>query len=71
MDECKVYKYHLLNNGQIKLDIINFEVKNANNKLMYHYIDGVCIKDGKIYVQPLCTQGNYSTITNVILVGEI
>ena len=71
MDECKVYKYHLLNNGQIKLDIIDFEVKNANNKLMYHYIDGVCIKDDKMYVQPLCTQGNYTTITNVILVGEI
>ena len=71
MDECKVYKYHLLNNGKIKLDIINFEVKNANNKLMYHYLDGICIKDDKIYVQPLCTQGNYATITNVILVGEI
>ena len=71
LDDCKVYKYSLLNNGKIKLDILNFEIKNSSNKPKYHYIDGLCIKDNILYAQPLCCDGSYSTVYNTLIVANI
>ena len=71
LDECRVYKYKLLNNGNIKLDILNYEVKDEQGRPAYHYIDGICIKDNVLYAQPLCIHGSYAVVTNFLLVSDI
>lgn len=53
--KCTVYRCDLKDDGTMDFDALNFEayIPSAPNTLMYRYIDGMCIKDGTLYAQPL------------------
>lgn len=51
--KCMVYKCILRNSGALEFQPLNFDRRAADGTLLYAYIDGMCIHDGKMYVQPL------------------
>lgn len=52
--KCMVYKCILRNNGTLEFQPLNFDARKTNSTdLAYTYIDGMCIHDGKMYVQPI------------------
>lgn len=68
VDGATVFKCILSSNGELRFDKLRYEYKGANG-LMYKYIDGLCVHDGTIYMQPLITEGVYGT--HDFLVGDI
>lgn len=68
--KCDVLKCILCDDGALKFDVLHFG-KKSGNTLDYHYIDGVCIKDGKLYAQPLYKGTNYSDVYNDVIVADI
>ncbi len=66
--KCTVYRCDLKDNGTMDFDALNFEVyiPSVPNTLMYRYIDGMCIKDGTLYAQPL-TVGTVNLSNNTIM----
>lgn len=52
-EKSEVYKYILSNDGKLKFESIQLWEYNQEGNLVSHYIDGLAIKDGKIYANPL------------------
>ena len=53
--KCTVYRCDLKDDGTMDFEELNFEayIPSSPNTLMYRDIDGMCIKDGTLYAQPL------------------
>lgn len=53
--KCAVYRCILNDNATLRFDIIRFDTyqNTTQHPLTARYIDGVCIKDGTMYAQPL------------------
>lgn len=68
--KCDVLKCILCDDGTLKFDVLRFG-KKSGNTLDYHYLDGVCIKDGKLYAQPLYKGTNYSDVYSDVIVAKI
>lgn len=66
--KCTVYRCDLKDDGTMDFDALNFEayIPSVPNTLMYRYIDGMCIKDGTLYAQPL-TVGTVNLSNNTIM----
>lgn len=64
--KCMIYKCILEDDGSLFFEPLNFKKMSLTDptKLYYTYIDGLCIKDGKIYAQPL-------SHTKMILVADV
>lgn len=58
---CQVYRCVLNDSGKLQFDVLHLEHYNDNGNLLYSYIDGMAIKDGILYAQPLNTNGGSST----------
>lgn len=59
--KCMIYRCILRNNGALEFQPLNFDAREINGAgLLYTYIDGVCIHDGKIYAQPLVPSAGVS-----------
>ena len=71
--KCTVYRCDLKDDGTMDFDALNFEayIPSAPNTLMYRYIDGMCIKDGILYAQPLTVGTVNTTNSTIMLVAEI
>lgn len=71
--KCTVYRCDLKDDGTMDFDALNFEayIPSAPNTLMYRYIDGMCIKDGTLYAQPLTVGTVNSSNTTIMLVAEL
>jgi hypothetical protein len=71
VDKCEVYRFNLKSTGVMTVDIISLHDINDKGKPLYHYIDGICIKDDLMYVQPLCMNGSYEPINSIYLIVEL
>lgn len=71
--KCTVYRCELKDDGTMDFDELNFEayIPSSPNTLMYRYIDGMCIKDGTLYAQPLTVGTVNSSNTTIMLVAEL
>ena len=75
--KCLVYRIKIRDNTSLKFEELNFNIYsdklnyygNIPVKLVYSYIDGLCIKDGKIYAQILNVNGIQSG--SFVIVAEI
>lgn len=67
-DNATIYKCILKKDGTLKFDALRFDnvMTSDGNYRAYSYIDGVCIKDGKLYAQPLRI-GNDTSYYDVIV----
>ena len=71
LDECRIYRCILENNGNLRFELLDFNVIQTNGKLYYRYIDGMCIKDNKIYAQPLTVGTSNATNYNDMIVADL
>lgn len=71
--KCTVYRCVMKDDGTMDFDALNFEayIPSAPNTLMYRYIDGMCIKDGTLYAQPLTVGTVNSSNATIMLVTEL
>ena len=71
--KCTVYRCELKDDGAMDFDELNFEayIPSSPNTLMYRYIDGMCIKDGTLYAQPLTVGTVNSSNSTIMLVAEL
>lgn len=71
--KCTVYRCVLKDDGTMDFDALNFEayIPSVPNTLMYRYIDGMCIKDGILYAQPLTVGTVNITNSTIMLVAEL
>lgn len=69
IDECTVYKCDLSGSGKLSFDAIKLDDYDLLNKLKMKYIDGICVKDGIMYAQPLYC--NNVMVTTGIIKCEI
>lgn len=67
---CVVYKCILRNNGALEFQPLSFDRRAVDGTLLYSYIDGMCIHDGKMFVQPL-TKHSSVTIPSADLVIDV
>lgn len=66
--KCRIYRYTLKNDGRLQFDVIDLShYMDASNGLTYRYLDGMCIKDGYIYTEPLYINDVYNTRTNKVV----
>ena len=71
VDKCEVYRFNLKSTGVMTVDILSLHDINDKGKTLYHYIDGVCIKNDLMYVQPLCMHGSYESLNSIYLIVEL
>ena len=67
---CTVYKCVLNDNGSLQFEALNFNVMEGE-QLKYRYIDGICIKDDKLYAQPLNVGSTNETNGSIIILSEL
>lgn len=67
--KCSVYRCAFESDGGLRFDELQFAKNDtANpNRLYYRYIDGMCIKDGKLYAQPLDDPTTYENGTTMLI----
>lgn len=66
--KCTVYRCVMKDDQTMDFEELNFEayIPSSPNTLMYRYIDGMCIKDGTLYAQPL-TVGTVNSGNHTIM----
>ena len=71
--KCTVYRCILNDDGTMYFDALNFEqrISSQPNTLMYRYIDGMCIRDGKLYAQPLTVGTNNASNRTIMLIADL
>lgn len=71
--KCTVYRCDLKDDGTMDFEELNFEayIPSSPNTLMYRYIDGMCIKDGTLYAQPLTVGTVNITNTTIMLIANL
>lgn len=73
VSKCTVYRCDLKDDGTMDFDALNFEayIPSAPNTLMYRYIDGMCIKDGTLYAQPLTVGTENNSNSTIMLIANL
>lgn len=71
--KCTVYRCDLKDDGTMDFEELNFEayIPSSPNTLMYRYIDGMCIKDGTLYAQPLTVGTVNISNTTIMLIANL
>ena len=71
--KCTVYRCDLKDDGTMDFEELNFEayIPSSPNTLMYRYIDGMCIKDGTLYAQPLTVGTVNITNSTIMLIANL
>ena len=64
-----VYKCVLKDNGMMQFDVLHLNVLDNNGSLRYYEIDGLAIKEGVIYAQPLGKTSN--GVSGAMLISKI
>ena len=73
VSKCTVYRCDLKDDGTMDFDALNFEayIPSAPNTLMYRYIDGMCIKDGTLYAQPMTVGTENNSNSTIMLIANL
>ena len=67
---CSVFKLILSDNNTFTYKELRYD-EYAGNMLKYKYIDGIAIKNGKLYAQPLDVNGDPGVNCTIMIVGDI